>query len=63
MIRYVPKFIHPPLVLNKSSGKHVNEMYTPNTLFLYSKTGVYRGISIFSSLKLLSSQCDHIRWS
>ena len=29
------------------SGKHVRIIYTPNTLILYSKTGVYKGIPIF----------------
>ena len=31
----------------KTSGKHAREMYTPYTPFLYSKTGVCRGIPFF----------------
>ena len=36
------------VLLRSPSEKYVREMYTPLNLFLYSKTGVCRGIPIFS---------------
>ena len=45
-----------------ASGKHVREIDTPYTPLLYSKTGVCRGIPIFSSPEPLGSQGELIGW-
>ena len=47
---------------NYSSEKHVRVIYTPLNPLLYRKTGVCRGLPIFSSPEPLGSQGELIGW-